>query len=295
MSRQPFSFTVGEFKCTVLCDGTHTYAPPTFPPPPVMLFANAEPGELERVLLDQGLDPAAWDRWNSDYLCLLVETGDHTVLVDTGAGALGEGTGRILKQLGEAGRTPEAIDTVVITHGHPDHIGGLTRDDGSLVFANARYFMSRREWAFWTTGEAASRFEEPMRDVLLGLATKHLPPLRGRLEAVEGEAEIAGGVTLVPAPGHTPGHSAVAFASRGEQLVFLADTVIHPGHLKRPDWHSIFDLDPADTIATRHRMLGRCSEQRALTLLFHFPHPALGNIVANGEGFRFEPLPRSST
>ena len=138
MATENYRFKVGAFDCTVVSDGTLTYAPPTFPPPATLLFSNAPTERLEQVLLEHGVQPEQWVEWTSSYSCLLANTGHNLVLVDTGAGGLAPTTGRLLDNLQAQEITAADIDTVVLTHGHPDHIGGNTDSEGKPAFPNAR-------------------------------------------------------------------------------------------------------------------------------------------------------------
>ena len=151
MSNETFRFKTGKFECIAVSDGTLTYAPPTFPPPGTLLFTNAPRKGLEQALLEHNLQPEQWLEWTSPYICLVANTGDHLVLVDTGAGNLGPNTGYLLMNLQAEYITPTDIDTIILTHGHPDHIGGNVDSDGKLVFPNPRYVMWKSEWNFWNS------------------------------------------------------------------------------------------------------------------------------------------------
>ena len=124
MNSQTHSFTVGGFQCVAISDGTLIYAPLAFPPPAVLLFANAPRELVEETLGQHGLQPQRWQEWVSPYICLVINTGEHRVLVDTGADGLGQNTGKLIRNLKNEGMEPEDIDSVILTHGHPDHIGG---------------------------------------------------------------------------------------------------------------------------------------------------------------------------
>ncbi len=290
MKDKTHRFKVGNFDCIAVSDGTHVYAPPAFPAPAVLLFTNAPQEELERTLFEHDIQPKGWAEWVSPYLCLLVDTGQHRVLVDTGANGLDPHTGKLLQNLQAEGISPEEIDTVILTHGHPDHIGGNTDDDGKVVFPNARFVMWKKEWDFWTSEESKSMFDEQLAKVLFGVAQKNLPPIQGQLDLIDRETEIVPGISAVEAPGHTPGHIALQLSSAGEQFLYFADTLLHPIHAERPEWHSIVDLDPRQVEITRHRLLDRAASEKALVLSFHFPFPGLGHVVQEGERWEWKPV-----
>jgi len=294
MNSQTHRFKLGSFQCIAVSDGTYTYAPPTFPPPAIFLFANAPRGPLEQVLREHNLQPEQWPEWVSPYICLVINTGEHRVLVDTGANGLGPNTGKLLQNLKTEGIEPEDIDSVILTHGHPDHIGGNIDSEGKLAFPNARYFMWKGEWDFWNSKEAVLKLEEHTREILLGYAHKNLPPIQGQLHLVDRETEILPGIQAIAAPGHTPGHMALAVSSKREQLLCISDVVLHPIHLERPEWSAVVDLDPGQVKATRHRILTRAATENALVLAFHFPFPGLGHVVPRAEGWQWQPIETTS-
>ena len=294
MNTEIHRFKVGVFECMAVSDGTHTYSPPTFPPPAVFLFTNAPRERLESVLRRHNLYSEQWAEWVSPYICLVINTSEHRVLVDTGANGLGPNTGRLLQNLKSEGIEPNEIDTVILTHGHPDHIGGNTDTEGKLVFPNARYVMWKDEWDFWNSEEAALKLEEHVREVLLGYAHKNLPPIQRKLDLVDGETEILPGIQAIAAPGHTPGHMALDVSSKGEQLLCVSDTVLHPIHLEQPEWFAVVDFDPEQVVATRCRILTKAAAEKALLLAFHFPFPGLGRIAQEGEAWQWQPIKTTS-
>jgi glyoxylase-like metal-dependent hydrolase (beta-lactamase superfamily II) len=294
MSTDVHHFKIGAFECMAVSDGTHTYAPPMFPPPTTLLFTNASEEQLEQVLHGYDLEPAQWAEWISPYICLVVNTGEHLVLVDTGAGDLAPSTGRLLQNLSAEGVSCEDIDRVIITHGHPDHTGGNTDADGTPTFRNARYVMSKDEWEFWTSGEAEEKLDEHVKEVLVGFAQKNLPPIRNQLDLVNEEMEIVPGIRSVSAPGHTPGHMALTISSEGEQLLCISDVVLHPVHLEQPEWYAAVDFDPERVVSTRRRLLDKAAADKALVLAFHFPFPGLGSVVKRGEAWQWQPIETTS-
>ena len=162
--------------------------------------------------------------WTSPYICLVIDTGEHRVLVDTGAGSLSPTTGGLLGNLQAEGILPEHIDTVILTHGHPDHIGGNTID-GVSAFPCARFVMWKEEWDFWTSGATELNVEEHVKEVLLKVARNNLPPIRDQLDLIDSEEEIVSGISAIAAPGHTPGHIALAISSGTDQLLCFGDSV----------------------------------------------------------------------
>ncbi|MDY6959658.1 MAG: MBL fold metallo-hydrolase [Halobacteriota archaeon] len=288
MSTECFSFKIGNFECMAVSDGTHTYTPPIFPPPATFLFVNAPREGLEEALREHNLQPEKWEEWVSPYICMVVNTGEHQVLVDTGADGLGPNTGKILQNLDARGIVPEDIDTVIITHGHPDHIGGNTDTEGKPAFPKARYVMWKDEWDFWTSEQAELQLDEHSKEVLLKFARKNLPPIEGQLDLVDQETEIVPGVCAVAAPGHTPGHMALAISSRDEQLLCISDVVLHPIHLEQPEWYAAVDYDPKQVVTTRSRLLNRAAAEKALVLAFHFPFPGLGYVMQKGDVWQWQ-------
>ena len=146
MNTEVYKFRIGNLDCMAVSDGNHTYNPPMFPPPIPFLFSNAPRESTEEVLLSHGIQPDEWPAWESPFISLLINTGDHLVLADTGAANIGTETGRLLQNLKAGGISPDDIDTVILTHGHPDHIAGTVDEQGRLVFPKARYVMWQDEW-----------------------------------------------------------------------------------------------------------------------------------------------------
>jgi glyoxylase-like metal-dependent hydrolase (beta-lactamase superfamily II) len=292
MQNEIFHFKVGAFDCTAVSDGTFTYGPPMFPPAPVFLFSNAAKEPLEQTLGEHDLPPETWTEWISPFICLVVNTGKELVLVDTGASKLAPQTGGLLERLQGEGIGLGDIHRIIITHGHADHIAGITLDDGSLAFPNAQYAMQKKEWDFWTTGEAEEKFDGHTREILVGTARKNLPPIREKVDLIKGESDILPGIRAVPAPGHTPGHMALSISSQGEQLLYISDTVLHPIHLEHPEWNAVVDLEPEQAVASRRHILDLAGTENTLVLAFHFPFPGLGYIQRKGEAWTWQPYER---
>ena len=287
MKSEKYRFKLGTFDCIVVSDGTFAY-----PHPAQIFFANAPKEQLEQVLSEHDLNLEQWEQYISPYPSLVIYTGQHTVLVDTGAGSLAPTTGKLIPNLQAEGISPEDIDTVILTHGHPDHIGGCVDEAGKPTFPTARYVMWKEEWEFWTKDPDLSPLmvDEHLKQIILEFATKNLPPIQGQIDLIGREREIVPGIHAVAAPGHTPGHMAVAISSGSEQLLCISDVALHPIHIERPHWYAAVDLNPEQIVTTKQRLFDLAATEKALVFAFHFPFPGLGNIIQKGEGWQWQPI-----
>jgi len=274
----PYTFDVGSWECAVLHDGEATF--------PVKAFFESTPApELERALTAVHLAP---DALPLTINLLLARNESHSVLIDTGIGRdVGGGEGQLLARLATAGVTPDDIDVVAITHCHWDHIGGLTDDAGRLIFPDARHVMSATEWALWTSAEALAG----MAPMLERMARENLTPLRDRIELLAGGDEVVPGLTFVAAPGHTPGQVAYLMASGAQELLHIGDVAHHPLQVLFPEITPEIDLQPAESVSTRRRLLQRAAERGMLLLASHFPFPGTGRVVSAGDSWAWRPLP----
>lgn len=208
--------------------------------------------------------------WVLPFNCVLVRTGEATVLIDTGIGPkprefVPEPEGRLLHELGRHGVAAEDVEVVVHTHLHVDHVGW----DGS--FPNARYVVHEDDWAFFMSAESL-RARAHLREKVQPLAT---------VERVTGGAEVVPGIELVPTPGHTPGHMSVRIGS----TVVLGDVVVHELQVADPDLVYVSDHDAARSAETRRRVLGELADERAQVIVSHF-HGS-GRFERAGKGFRW--------
>jgi len=277
------SFQIGDIQCIVVNDGNFSY-------PASWFFSNVPQDRLEDELRLRGFQP---DQILSPYACLLIKAGNHKVLVDTGAANLAPTTGKLLPRLQAEGVSPADIDTVILTHGHPDHIGGTVNAEGKPAFPNARYVMWKEEWDFWSAEKidlAGMNIPKDVKTLLIDSARKALPPIKAQVDLLEREMEIVPGVHAIPAPGHTPGHMALSISSGRKQLLVLADAVLHPMHLEHPGWQTAFDFAQDRATTTRRGLLDRAAADQAKVMAYHFPFPNLGQVVARGQGaWRWEP------
>jgi glyoxylase-like metal-dependent hydrolase (beta-lactamase superfamily II) len=277
MPEGSYAFQVGSICCTVLSDGYASYPTPWF-------FPNADPDRLAAALDRRKLPHHAV---LSPYTCLLIETGRHVILVDTGAGESSRTTGAIVARLDMAGIRPRDIDTVILTHAHPDHIGGAIGTRGRPTFPNARHVLSEDEWEFWTHAQpdlSALRVPPEMKASMAPMAQRSFDVLRYQIETVDAETEIVPGVRVIPAPGHTPGHLALLVTSNGRKMLNVGDAAVHPLHLEFPELENGFDLRPEVAIATRRELLSRAVSEEMRVMAFHFPFPSVGRVAPGTEG-----------
>jgi glyoxylase-like metal-dependent hydrolase (beta-lactamase superfamily II) len=265
-----YRFEVGDIGCVVLSDGYFSY-------PARWVFPNAEPEELTRALQKRNLPR---ERILSPYTCLLIQTGRHVILVDTGAGETSSTTGAVRARLEMEGVRPDDVDTVVLTHAHPDHIGGAVDPRGRPVFRNARHIIADAEWEHWTQRATTLSMRVPseMQSNLPKVANRCLAALRFQVETVSGEFDLAPGVTVFPAPGHTPGHMGIFLHSGQERLLAIGDAAVHPLHLEHPTWENGFDLQPDVALVTRRELAERAAKERLRLMAFHFPFPSVGRV-----------------
>jgi glyoxylase-like metal-dependent hydrolase (beta-lactamase superfamily II) len=279
-----YSFRIGRISCRAVADGTVGTAPAS------IMFAQPPEQLLRRALEDHHVEP---QHIPFSWTCLVIFTDGRYVLVDSGSGAGGGPTvGLLLSNLLAAGIAPTDIEMVVLSHGHPDHIGGTLDRDGKRTFRNARHVMLKDEWEFWTADPDLHELPIPVaeRESLRRRAQNTLAMLRDHIDLVRGAAEILPGIEVIPAPGHTPGSLAVRVSSGHDQLLVIGDAVYHPIHIEQPDWYSVYDYEPAMATATRRRLFEEAARTGGLVLAYHILFPGLGHVTSNGPGWRWEPV-----
>ncbi|KFE36817.1 beta-lactamase domain-containing protein [Thioclava atlantica] len=256
--------SLGEMTVTTLLAGSRAMDNPQD-----IFGMNASP-EAFRKVSEEAFIPH--DKSLNFFTPTLIETGSEKILFDTGLSPDG-----ITGALAAAGHAPEEITTVVITHMHGDHIGGLM-GEGGATFANAKYVTGQTEFDHWAQA-GNDTFEAKVR------------PLAEKFGFLKGGDSVISGISAVEAFGHTPGHMAFLVESGGKGLMLAADTTNHyVWSLQRPDWEVKYDTDKEAAAATRKTLLGQVAADRLAFIGYHMPFPGVGYLEATGEGFHFHPM-----
>jgi glyoxylase-like metal-dependent hydrolase (beta-lactamase superfamily II) len=267
------SRAVGHLQLITLDDGS-------FPFPARYFFSNV-PEQAWRSELTTDPD----GKIEVGHNCGLVASGAELILMDTGYGDQSHDgrSGHLLDELGRAGYRREQVTMVVNTHAHGDHTNRNTLRDGGRdgpAFPNARYFLGRADWErFSGPGGQVHRFDQHLR-ILFEL---------GKLTLVDGPLQLTPEVSLLPTPGHTPGHMSVLVQSSGEMAIYLGDVCHHPLHFSHPGWVSCFDTDPAITPLTRAWLFRLARDKDALLVCPHAAPPGFGRLVPAGPGVAWAP------
>ena len=221
---------------------------------------------------------------------VVVKLGDRFVMVDSGSGGQWQPTaGKLSANLQAAGIDPAKIGTILISHFHPDHIFGLMeKGTNAPVYPNAELVVSATEYKWWTEPGRVEKLPEARKP--LGQRINTVFPGWKNFRLIEGEQEVAPGVRLVNAPGHTPGHSAFHVSSGGQQLMISNDTAYVPALLApHPEWQGAYDQDGPLAVETRRKLLDRVIAEKMLICGAHFPFPGAGTFVKDGSGYAFTP------
>jgi glyoxylase-like metal-dependent hydrolase (beta-lactamase superfamily II) len=289
-----YKHRIGDIELIALSDGGLNY-------PTAMILGNVPPEAVAQYRLPE-------KQMFIPYTILLIRTKYELVLIDVGAGDLGNPgdgifpgldhttsrTNLVLPSLRAAGIAPKEIDTILITHAHPDHIGGMFDREDNLAFPGARYYVAQQEWDYWTSADPSTVGAEALRhhlELLVREARRAFHAIQDRVTVVQGGEEVVPGVRFEPAQGHTPGHALVS-VSAGDQTVYnISDVVVDPLFVEHPEWAPAIDMDAAQADAARRRFFARAAGENALLFAHHLgPFPNLGRIVKRADAWQWQPI-----
>jgi glyoxylase-like metal-dependent hydrolase (beta-lactamase superfamily II) len=276
-----YRLKVGDLEVTALFDG------------PGVFDVNWLNGQKTKDGVLKGLqdDPHLLDVADAGYL---VNTGKRLILVDAGSGSwFGGGKfGHLLANLRSAGYTPEEVNIVLVTHLHSDHVGGLTTQDGKIVFPNADIYVAKADNDFWLSQEIAAKAPKEAQEFFQsaqGIAAPYIKA--GKWRTFTDSDQIVDGMQIVPLRGHTPGHTGYEFLSQGKKILFWGD-VMHVQRLQLPDPKVtvVFDIDPTAAAVTRDQLLRKLASGDVLIAGPHMLFPGLGRLHREGSAYHWAPV-----
>ncbi len=287
-----YRFRLGAMTITIVNDGR-------FALPSDVLAPEVEAEERERYF---GTRHLPIDAIPFQLCPVLIENGNERILVDTGMGSPPEfapDSGWLTRRFAVTGATPEAIDLVVLTHGHADHYGGLVDPvTGESRFRNADVVISRTEHDFWTARDVSSQNADLAEayggldafESYVAMTAGVLNAVRDRLRPVEPDEEIAPGIHIVGSAGHTAGHIGLLLQSENERLLLVGDAItnVHVA-FEHPRWRFLYDDYGAQAVQTRVALLERAASEGFLVSGYHFPYPGVGRVFRDGGGYRWLP------
>jgi glyoxylase-like metal-dependent hydrolase (beta-lactamase superfamily II) len=287
-----YRYKVGDIEVTVVTDGANTFK-----------FNDDHVTNKKREEVNAALATAYYkpDLMTTPYNPIVVNTGGKLLVFDTGtseaafASSKGQ-TGQFQNNLAAAGIDRNAIDMVVISHFHGDHIHGLLTPDGKRAFPNAEILVPAAEWKFFMDDGEMSRAPKGRMDTVFKNLRRVFDAVDRKVTQYEPGKEIAAGITPVATPGHTPGHNSHIIAS-GNSKVFVQGDVTHVPWLfvRNPDWHAFYDQDGKMAEETRRKVYDMLVAEKMIVQGFHYPFPALAHVEKAGTRYREVPVPWSPT
>lgn len=274
-----YRFKVGDAEVTVLHDGYVARKSEG-------MVKNVPQADVDTALKNAFIDP---NKIENVYNVTHVKVGNRSILIDGGFADNGAPTtGQIAANMAAAGIDATSVDTILVTHFHPDHINGIRRKDGTATFAKAQIMVPAAEWNHWMDDGRMTQTPEAQRAVF-NLSRRVFGPNAGDVKRFEVNAEVAPGITAIATPGHTPGHTSFVVASGSDKVLVQGDVSgIASVFVRNPGWHSSFDMDAAVAEATRRKVYDMAAAERMPIIGYHFPFPAMGYIAKDGNGYRLE-------
>ena len=276
-----YRMMLGDFEITALSDGTVDLQPKQL----LTNTTQAAVGKLLERNFSKDVVPTSVNAY-------LINTGDKLVLVDTGAaGLFGPTLGNLLANLKAAGYQPEQVDAVLITHMHPDHVGGLVAA-GKVAFPNATLHADQHDADFWLAQANLDKAPADAKGFFQGAMASVNPYVEsGKFKPFKGNTDLLPGIKAVATPGHTPGHSVYVVESKGEKLVLWGDLMhVAAVQFSQPQVTIAFDTDSKAAAAQRKKAYADAAAGRYLVAGSHLPFPGIGHVRAQGKGYAWVPV-----
>jgi glyoxylase-like metal-dependent hydrolase (beta-lactamase superfamily II) len=275
-----YRMMLGDFEITALSDGTVDL-------PVDKLLTNTQPGKVTTALNQSFLKAPVETSVNA----YLINTGNQLVLVDAGAaGLFGPTLGKLIGNLKAAGYQPEQVDTVIITHMHPDHVGGLVAGD-QRAFPNATVHADQHDADFWLSQAQMEKAPADAKGFFQGAMASLNPYVNaGKFKAFNGNTELVPGIKAQASRGHTPGHSTYVVESKGEKLVLWGDLMhVAAVQFANPAVTIAFDTDSKAAAAQRQKAYADAAKNGYWVAASHLSFPGIGHLRREGKGYRFVP------
>ncbi len=268
-------FNVGDLKVTMVSDG--------FFPMTADVLPTVDDDKLQDVLATAGLPAGIYE---SAVNAFIIDDGKDVHLVDAGGAGMVDSLGKLTENMAAAGYTPDQVKSLIVTHLHPDHIGGAVVD-GKAAFPNAEMVVSADDHGFWTNPDIKAGAPDDAKP-FFEMAAGAVDAYSDRLKLIGDNKEVAPGVTSVSLPGHTPGHTGFILSSGNETLMLWAD-IVHMQYLQfdDPSVSLVFDIDPDLAVATRRKVLDQVATDNMKVAGMHLRHPGIGHVEKVGSSYRF--------
>ncbi|MEM6311927.1 MAG: MBL fold metallo-hydrolase [Pseudomonadota bacterium] len=271
------NFRVGDWIVTALLDGAIPLGPGN--------FANLTEEEAQSFAEAAFLDTPDVSTGVNAYV---LRNGQETILVDAGGAGAFPGLGGLSAALSAAQIEPASVTRILLTHMHPDHIGGLLGADGA-AFPNASLHVHAADLGFWTNAEIKAQVSEdfqPFFDLAMAVAGAY----GDKIQTFDRDGNLIPGIRTRALPGHTPGHTGFELSSGDDALLIWGDIVhVAAFQFPKPDAVIGFDVDAQAAIETRRAVLAEAAESRVPVAGMHLPFPGVGYISEDGDGYRFTP------
>ncbi|WP_192244416.1 MBL fold metallo-hydrolase [Mesorhizobium silamurunense] len=277
-----YKYKVGSLKVTAVYDG--------------IWRKPHDPAFIKDVSVDDTKAALAKAGLTTDFMpipltVVVLQMNGRTIMMDAGSG-VGQwqaNATHLPANMKAAGIDYKAIDTVMISHFHPDHVWGLMeKGTNAPVFPNAELIVNATEYNWWTDPSRLAKLPEGRKPAGKRIAENF--PKWKNWKLVDDGTEVVPGIRIMAAPGHTPGHSVYHVDAGSEQFLVSADTMYVPALLApHPEWQGAYDQDGPMAITTRHKLIDQVIADNVRICGSHFPFPGTGSFVKDGNAYAFTP------